>query len=314
MSAELIPAEINSSAFFVSDQQPTVKIHGSVKVDGAKEAVPWTAEFPEEISYNGLTLLIPGFGGIKRSSRDERNANAEMGRPTISYDPARIGGSVYENIMNSQDLHTRTAEGIIFAVQDEIATNHSIPNRSQIDTTRVVASVHSMGGYPGTELGLRHSGMVESVIYKGAAGFWPLSVLDIRPLRLAQAVKDYAMSGRIEPNLNNLYRIVRYYGRDPSRTLGEMATCFLDDISEQVAGLADRGVTTGYLAFENDELVSAKKAREKTEGIVGQFALLAGIGHLGPQSHPEETARATFDLQQSIQSSRGANLRVVTNP
>ncbi len=300
MSVEQLPAEITSSAFFVPDEQPTLKLHGSVRVDGAREEVPWTAEFPEEITYNGLTLLIPGFGGIKRSSRDERHANATTGRPTASYDPARISGSVIENLTNSQDLHTRTAEAVMFAVQDEISSNRTIPNRPQLDGRRVIASVHSMGGFAGTALGLKHPGLVESVIYKGAAGFWPLSILDMQPLRLAQAVNRYVTSGRIEPNIHNLYRIVRYYGRDLSRTTGEAVTCLTTDITEQIAELADHGVTSAYLAYELDELVSAEIAREKTKGLVGRFSVLGGIGHLGPQSHPDETAWATWDLQQSI--------------
>lgn len=293
------------------DQMPTVKIHGSVKVDGAKAAVPWTAEFPEQLTYDGLTLLIPGFGGIKRSSRDERHANAESGRAAISYDPARISSNFFESITNSQDLHTRTAEGIIFAVQDAISNNRSIPNRSQLNADRVVASVHSMGGYPGTELALRHPAMIESVIYKGAAGFWPLSVRDMRPLQLLQSVNKYIASGRIELSVHNLYRIIHYYARDPSRTLGEAGTCMTLNISDRVASLADHGVSTGYLAFENDELVPTAKARLKTQGKVGKFAVLAGVGHLAPQSHPEETSKATWDLQRKIQSTPTPTLRVV---
>lgn len=297
--------------FIDHEVQETVKLHGYVRVEGGKEAVPWTAEFPEQIAYNGLTLLIPGYGGIKRSSRDERHANALMGRPTISYDPARISGNVIENLTNSQGLHTRTAEAVISAVQDKVTHDRSIPSRRQLDAERVVASVHSMGGFAGTEIGLAHSGQVESVIYKGAAGFWPLSLLDMNPLRLAQSVNKYVASGQIEPNVRNLYRIIRYYTRDPSRSIGEAMTCLTSDISDRIAQLEDLGVSSGYLAFEHDELVPSHKAQEKTKGVVGHFAMMHGMGHLAPQSHPKETAQATWELQQIIQADQKPALWVV---
>lgn len=312
MSVEQLPAELNTSAFFVPEQQPTVKLHGSVRVDGERKPVEWTAEFPEQIAYEGLTILIPGFGGIKRSSRDERHANAVQGRATISYDPARISGSIHENLFNSQELHARTAEAVVFAVQDSISSDHSIPNRRELNVDRVVASVHSMGGFAGTELAHRHPGMVESVIYKGAAGFWPLSLRDMDPIGLLHEVNSYIASGRIEPSIRNLYRIVRYYARDLSRTAGEAATCLSQDISERVEELGDKGVTTAYLAFENDPLVPAAKAEQIAKPLVNRMVTLRGLGHLAPQLYAEDTAWATWDLQQSIQSSSTPVLRVVS--
>src|SRR5690348_8473729 len=98
-------------------EQPTVKIHGSVRVHGAKEHTPWTAEFPEnELAYNGLVLLLPGWGGIKRSSRGERHANAVNGIATATFDPARVSGrDPVRNLIDSQHLHVDVAEAVLFA-------------------------------------------------------------------------------------------------------------------------------------------------------------------------------------------------------
>lgn len=314
MSAEQVSsAEFPDSAFLVQEQQPTIKLHGAVRVDGEKKPVMWTAEFPENLTYDGLTLLVPGFGGIKRSSRDERHANAVQGRATISYDPARISGSVCENLFNSQDLHSRTAAAVIFAVHDRISSDRSIPNRGRLDVDRVVLSGHSMGGYPVTELGLKHYSMVESVIYKGAAGFWPLSLTEMNPFGLLHEINGYVASGRIEPSVHNLYRIVRYYTRDLSRTAGEAATCLTRDISEDIAHLGELGVGTAYLAFEDDPLVPAARAREIAKPLVNRLVTMKGVGHLAPQMYAEDTAWATWDLQQSIRSAPVAEplLRVV---
>lgn len=309
--SESLPAEPNVSAFFVDEIQPTVKVHGAVRVDGEKKPVEWTAEFPEMLVYEGLTLLVPGFGGIKRSSRDERHANALQGRATVSYDPARISGSVKENLLNSQDLHARTAEAVVFAVQDRISSDRAVPNRARLDVDRLVLSAHSMGGFASTELAHKHPGMVETVIYKGAAGFWPLSLLDMRPFDLLKEIHDYARSGRIEPSVRNLYRIVRYYTRDVSRTTGEAVTCLTGDIGEQIAELRDHHIGTGYLAFEKDPLVPAAKAKEIAKPLVDRLVIMPGVGHLAPQLHAEATASATWNLQQKIHASPTPKLRVV---
>ncbi|CAN5334130.1 hypothetical protein BH09PAT4_BH09PAT4_07050 [soil metagenome] len=311
MSAEQLSAEINPSAFYDdAGHQPTVKLHGAVRVSGEKKPVEWTAEFPEVITYEGLTLLIPGFGGIKRSSRDERHANAVQGRPTISYDPARISGSIRENLFNSQDLHTRTAEEVLYAVQERISSDRSIPSPGKLDVDRVVLSAHSMGGFAATELGLKHPGLTESVIYKGAAGFWPLSLRDMKPLVLLQEINAYVASGRIEPSIRNLYRIARYYSRDLSRTTGEAATCLTQDISARIEKLGER-TTTAYLGFENDPLVPVDKAQQIARPLVNRFVILGGVGHLAPQLYPEDTAWATWDLQQSMQATQRPALHVV---
>lgn len=312
MSAEqLSSAEFTDSAFLFHEQQPTVRLHGTVRVDGEKKPVEWTAEFPEELAYEGLTLLVPGFGGIKRSSRDERHANAVQGRPTISYDPARISGSIHENLFNSQELHTRTAEAVVFAVQDRISSDRSIPNRGELDVDRLVLSGHSMGGFAVTTLGLKHPGLTEAVIYKGAAGFWPLSISEMNPFGLLQEINRYVASGRIEPSIRNLYRIVRYYTRDLSRTAGEATTCLTRDVSEQIAELGDIGINTAYLAFENDPLVPAARARAIAKPIVQRFVTMKGVGHLAPQIYAHDTAWATWDLQQSMASTEEPTLRVV---
>lgn len=312
MSVEqLSSAEFTDSAFLVQEQQPTVKLHGAVRVEGEKRPVEWTAEFPEALTYEGITLLVPGFGGIKRSSRDERHANAVQGRPTISYDPARISGSVHENLFNPQDLHIRTAEAVIFAVQDRISSDRSIPNRGQLNVDRAILSGHSMGGFPVTELGLKHPGMTEAVIYKGAAGFWPLAVSEMNPFGLLQEINTYIASGRIEPSIRNLQRIIRYYTRDLSRTAGEAATCLTRDVSEDIVRLGEMGVNTAYLAFENDPLVPADRARQIAKPIVNRFATLKGVGHLAPQIYAEDTAWATWDLQQSMESTEEPVLHLV---
>ncbi|MFA5003899.1 MAG: alpha/beta hydrolase family protein [Candidatus Saccharimonadales bacterium] len=275
---------------------PTVTVHGSVKVCGAKEPVPWTAEFPEEsLAYDGLTILIPGFGGIKRVSRAERHANAVGGRATISYDPARISGNIYANVFNSQELHTETAEAVIYAVRDVISDKRGIPNASRLDQDRVVVSAHSMGGHPATEIGLRHKSLVEAIIYKGSAGF---GNIEIDPLGLITEINGYMRSGKIEPNLRNLYRIMRYYTRTPSRTLGEGVTCLRVDIRDKVAKLGDFGIHTAFLGFEKDPLIPGEKTAKAAAEVVNIARVMPRVGHLAPQMYADETAKTTFELQQ----------------
>lgn len=294
---------INWGELAVAETQSTYKVHGSVRVNGVKEPVPWTGEFPTEVlTYDGMTELIPGWGGIKRSSRDERHANAVLGRPTVSFDPARVTGSIIDNLTDSQAKHAETAERVLLGFRDRIRTDRGIPLRSQIDSDKAVLSVHSMGGHAGTDVGLLYPGFIESVIYKGSVGFGKLAVNEVNVLEFFQEVAKYASSGRIEPSLHHLYRIARYYCRKPSRTAGEALTCLTTDRTEDVLRLGQMGVSTAYLAFEKDPLVSAKRAEVRTKGIVNLFAIMGGVGHLAPQMYAKDTSIATFELQRRVQS------------
>lgn len=288
--------------------QTTFLVHGSVHVEREGD-IPWTLEIPEELAYEGLTQLHPGYGGIKRSSRGERHANAVGGRATVSFDPARLSESWREDLSDAQALHIKAGSLVLQDVRETLAFTKRIPNAKRIDTSRVVHSAHSMGGYAATEVGLQDPASTEAVIYKGSAGFGHVNPLEIKPLRLLGEIVDYCVSNEIEFSPRHLYSILRYYGRSPFRTAGEALWCVAYDMRPRVAMLGEAGIAGAYLAFGDDSIIPATKAVRNAKGFVDLIHTMPGYGHLAPQRHPYAVAEATFDLQQQLTRSGPPALR-----
>lgn len=282
---------------------PTVLIHGSVRVPGAHEDTPWTLECPEELNYEGIVFLQPGYGGIKRSSRGERHANAAAGRATLSYDPARISSHPLRNIRDSQALHTLTGEAILQEVSHSDNVRHFAPNARQLDFGRLLLSPHSMGGFPAVDLALKDPSRVDSIVFKASAGFGFPTLATLKEINtgdFAAEVRDYLHSGQIEPTLKNLYRILRYYLRKPSRTIGEARTCLTDDMRPKVMKLGELGVKMGFLGFERDPLIPTRHIGDSVSLLVDRYEIMPGAGHLGPQLYPVETSARVFAIHEAI--------------
>lgn len=288
----------------VAELLPTQKFHGQVRVPGLHEDIGWTLEVPEEgLAYEGLVLLLPGLGCVKRHSRGERHANAVAGEPTISYSPARVSGNTVENLLFSQKLPCQTAEVVLRDVQRLFKGRPVVPGARQIDPHRVMLSPHSMGGHAATMLGLKHPAEVDAVIYKASIGFgtpsWrAFEQLDI-PSTMVE-ILDYITSDRANLTPKQMWESVRYFLRSPSRSVGELAACLTLDMTEDVVALGQKNVPTAYLGFEKDGLVPVKPVRPVARRTVDIFEMVPGMGHLAPQRYPVETAAAVRGLRRRL--------------
>lgn len=288
----------------VADLLPTQKFHGSVRVPGMREDIGWTLEVPEDyVAYEGLVLLIPGLGCIKRYSRGERHANAVAGEPTISYEPPRLSTNTAEDILHADKLQGRAADAVLSNVQLLFKGLPVVPNADHIDPHRVTLSSHSMGGYAATNVGLWRSGEIDAAIYKAAAGFGSPSWRALHQLKLGRTVGeiiDYLDSEQVEVTPRNIWRSVHYFARNPGRTLGEVVTCLTRDITEEVVALGEEDVPTAYLGFEHDGLVPVQPVEPTIRKVVDIFELMPGMGHLAPQRYPVETAAAVRGLRHRL--------------
>lgn len=119
--------------------------HGAVDVPGAYDPVRYTVSVSHTPSSPVMRMIVPGFGGMKRSSRELRDALAEQeGLTTISLEPPRNGGLVHD-VLDPQRVHVDALAAIL---QD-------LPNNEQLDEARngyslnfgqVILLPHSMGG------------------------------------------------------------------------------------------------------------------------------------------------------------------------
>jgi pimeloyl-ACP methyl ester carboxylesterase len=275
---------------------PTTKIYGELRLWSTLENVTWTAEFPnDELTYDGIVMLVPGFGGIKRSSRGERVANAQNGIPCVSYDPARLSWNLLGNLAGSQELHVRTADAVMSAVSKAVRARHDVPNKSSLDPDRFLLSAHSMGGFAATELGLKRPGQVESVVYKASPGFGRFS-FDLAGVK--DEFDDILRSGELEPTVHNYARFMRYVFGNPFRTAGELLACVSVDNRPKVARLGDIGVNLAYLGFENDTMVPPSQVMSGIQEVVSVTHVMPGVGHLAPWRHPSRVVDEVFILHQ----------------
>jgi hypothetical protein len=275
--------------------------HGSVFVEG--EEVRYTAAYPEYVVEDGYQLLIPGFGAFKRISRSERDLAAQAGKVTVSYDPPRVtdGGTV-TNLTDAQRIH----ETAITAIANHLPTNRearNMPNGNSLGYDRIRLSPHSMGGEPAIRFALDNHDRIESIVLRATVGFGTprLSLfLSADPARFAQEAAGYVFSGQLELTPRNLLRAIKYYGRVPSRTVGEFISCFMSDLSDETEELGQLGVPVAYLGYEKDKLVPPEQARPKAEPAVKAFHVLKGSGHVTPQKMPATSAVSTLNVHHEI--------------
>lgn len=285
-------------------EQPTQKFHGTVLAEDVKDPVKWTMEVPErELAHAGLTLLLPGFGGIKRSSRGERHASAVMGEPSISFEPARYSDSLVEDLLRPQALHLRVATAVLEAAQQRLAEDKSVPFRRRIDSHQVTLSAHSMGGLAAAALALDNASQIEAVIYKATVGFGSPGLGKPEVENALSAIVETGnllARGQMGRDFRNLLRVSHYYGCNLVRTIGEAASCLTDNATEDVARLNDLGVPTAYLGFEKDAIVPVKLAASNARRVVKKFEVMPGVGHLAPQLVPARVAAKVASLRHEI--------------
>jgi len=288
-------------------QADFVLVHGAVDVPGAGDPVDYTLSIPAVMRSPSLHAIVPGFGGIKRSSRGLRNALAgQEGVASLSFEPAREGGML-RDLFKAQQVHVDT----LAAIFDDLPNNPRLadtPNAEQLDLSRTVLLPHSMGGLPATERARLYPDETQAVIYMGSVGLEASVMIDyVRRVAMSashEVAGKYAQ-GKLVPGANRLhlaYRTARYYLSNPLRTLGEIGSCLAADIEQPLRALGILGVETGALYFGADRLVpSHDSALEAARAVIRHCEIMEGYGHLAPQRHPFEVAARLGNISARLE-------------
>lgn len=285
-----------------------VLAHGAVEVPGAPAPVKYTVSAPENLASTVMHVIVPGFGGVKRSSRGLRNALAEQENLlSLSFDPAR-GGGWLQDVLDAQRVHADTLGAILQDLPDNKELK-DIPNADKIDFGQAVLLPHSMGSLAATEHARLHPNEAKAVTYMGSIGLEGSVGLDFIP-RLAKSTShDVAgkyVQGKLVPGGHRLhlaYRTAQYYLLNPRRTLGEIADCLTADIQKPVRLLDVLGVKTAALYFGADRLVPVTPhSIHKAKQMVDLCEVMQGYGHLAPQRHPYEVAARLGSISARLES------------
>lgn len=277
-----------SGGVFINDpDQPSFLLSGKVLVGG--DVVEWTAEFPENLAYEGIAHFLNGFGATERSSHSFRHAAAEAGYATVTSDTARKDGKGFASrAQHPQQLHFDTLCAVslgIEACRSEI--RRKAPNGKDIDLNRKLLLPHSMAGLAATHFAEKEPNSVDAIINLATVGYGTTSLNQMArnvPRGIIPCVIHELLpamrSGDIEFSLTHLIEEIRYFCSDVTRPVFEGLSCLRGDVRPAAERLQRLGVGILYLAFEHDILVSPDPKVAKYVDIHG---IMAGAGHFAPQ-------------------------------
>lgn len=275
------------------DQDQPQMAHG--RVVAGQDIVDWTAEFPENPVYDGLAMIVPGYLGVKQSSRSPRHALYENDIACVSYSPARVGEKVwYDGYDDPQAVHAETLLAIAYDLrarrQDII---RQAPYAEQIDFDRKLLVPHSMGGLAAPRYALMEPGAVDAIHGLATVGFGhptlPELAIDI-PKGVAGSIRHELLpallGGHIEINLRNARDVNRYYSR--LRFIFEGLSCLNHRTEGEVARLDELGISYHYLGFGRDILV---RPTNDIADHVASLTVMDKYGHLAPQVKADKVAK-----------------------
>lgn len=262
---------------------PTVLVHGLVDVNG--NSVSYTAEVPETLNYDGISIHVPGFGSFKRVVRGPRAAFAQAGEASVSYEPVRKSkqGRVHD-LLQAQQVHIATVGAIV----EDLPKNpnfKNVPNSKAVDLEKVTLMPHSMGGIAATIYAENNPGRIETIIEFNTVGYGSPSAKHLAihgvpglVVSFGSELVPYLNRGSLDINPLNLARFVRYYAISIGRTVGEAGSCLASKLEESSQNARQSGTKIGYLAGENDFVIPPS---ERIRDQVDDYHVMSGLGHLG---------------------------------
>lgn len=281
---------------FLSEVSQIHHARGTIQI--GHEAVRYTVATSESLNpLNSISgaLIVPGFGGFKRSSRGLGDALAESGCPTIRFEPLRRDPENRSNdVLRPQVVHRETIGAILSDVRKNPDVK-KLPGGKRLKFEHIGLVPHSMGGFAATEFADGHRSRVGLIAYLAAAGFGHPTIAELRtsvPKGLGWSLKNEALAFGLHRNplegARILGKIAKYYTANPQRSAGEAYSCLSQDVRPIVARLDEQGVKTSYTAFQKDLLV---RPDELIAEYVDSYAVLDNMGHFAPQVHPRDIAR-----------------------
>ncbi|MEO5627806.1 MAG: hypothetical protein ABIQ89_02860 [Candidatus Saccharimonadales bacterium] len=272
------------------------------EIEVGNDAVTWTLEVPENLVYEGLAIFVPGYSGIKGSSRGPRGAMASEGYATATYSPSRHGSSWYETARNPQILHAKTIKAIGKSVAAHEGLLQHAPNIKTIGDGKKILLAHSMGGLGATEYGIHNPEDVDAIFKLAAVGYGHPTLKELLQdvptkahLGLWHELIPTLRNGDIAPNLRNVRDMIRYFGG--VRALLEGNSCLRHDSRDDVAALREAGIFIGYQAYRYDILV---RADESVADHVDHHSVMENAGHLAPIYKSQLVARHIAHVLQNI--------------
>lgn len=272
----------------------TQRLRGVAKIAGAK--VEYTLEQPtdEAVVVDSVPIvLVHGFGGVKTSYRQLRTSLAQMGKPAITYRPARSRGIRGDmsplNLLYPNKLASQAA----WAVMRDI--------RADIGHELFDVSGHSMGGQTVANLASHKHEHIRSAIFVASVGLGNHSLPHMLgraarflPQELAPSAKHIIESTEPRVALESLH----YWLRNPQRSLAEGLGTAGCNLHERLVEMEKSGIKTAAIQFQNDVFFPLEAAIKHSRHLFHAHHVYEdpGSNHLTPQLDPQGVAGAIISV------------------
>lgn len=269
--------------------------HGTVFVIGSDKPVEWTASVPEEPRTDSWSLIVPGLGAFKRTSRLFRNAHAQNENVVaVSYGPSRGSKEdTRDSFWDPQALHVRTMTEIVDAVRSH-GNLADIPGHEQLESAPIKLIAHSMGGLAASRWAIEHPDDTEAVVLVGAAG-----LTEPKPLALAARAANVVALDILPGIVRGQFglspilarRAWEHFGSNPRQTAAEIVSCLRADLRPELHKLMSLGIARSVISMDDDGFFSPQAQAEAVAHLVDQFEIIAGT-HTAPQRRARHVAAA----------------------
>jgi len=281
----------------LAKKQLTVVLEGFAHAD--RFDVHWTAEFPENLAYNGLVHFINGFGATEASSGAYREASAQAGFATVTHEPVRKdNGRLVTRVRDPQRVHAQSMVAVAADLRQRSDIRKKAPNGSKIERDRKILKPHSMGGLAAAQYAELEPDVVEMIYNYATCGFGPPTIAQVlRNLpsgaigTLQHEIIPAIWNGNIRLSLRSAKKEAEYFLSDVSRPICEGRSCVNESVLERTERLRARGVLIAWLGFEYDFLVPPTPDIAK---YVDLYRVMRGAGHMAPQRKPQEVINQQF--------------------
>jgi pimeloyl-ACP methyl ester carboxylesterase len=296
------PEQSFGSEEVAAEMMETVRAHGIVEAAG--DSVIYTVEAPESPKYEGVGVIVPGFGGFKRTSRDLRHELALEGLTTVSFTPVRHDRQpVWTRLADSQSAHVETLGAVLADLPINKDVMVQLPRQ---DWRRHVLLPHSMGNLAAARYAEVDSGaQTEGIVSLAGVGLGSPSVLQLLetvpkglPRALATELLPFLLARKVEITPRNVWRIIHYYASNPARTAGEMYACLSTDIRPTIHQLGAKGVTSAFISFEHDALIPPNPY---IGNVVDYYTEMPDAGHMAPQLKAQRVARTIIGTLDALE-------------
>lgn len=256
-------------------------------------------------TYEDVPLLITtGYLGEEFAYIPAAVAALKAGKPTILTGQAKAQDLV-QALRPAHLLHPER-------LQPQLVCRVIKDAASEEDIEQVDGVGHSKGGSAIIDAGIRFPNGFRSVTLWGSSGVSRHGLVSL-------LLKSPEVAGEVVGQRQQLFKNFEPFMYDGAKTFGSYVLGNSFRVATEGIAVSrsyrkdslkwlSKMTCTGAMVFEDDPYFKPAEVARKIAGIVQIFKELRGMGHLGPQTHPDEVIEAQLEMLDEYQFTKNPKL------